>query len=204
VETGDGQGPKGEDRNLTFEQIHRKYEGRIYNLLLRLVGPENERDAEDLTLETFLNAWKAWARFRGDAQVYTWLYQIAYNLWKNWLKQKSRQREREGPSLDEVWESDSGSGGLSREVADWTGIPEDLALSKEFSAKLEEAVNALPPIYKEVFVLAHWEEMPYEEIARMTEQTVPAVKTRLHRAREKVRQRLEPYFRGWFRKEPEL
>lgn len=197
----EGSGAAEDDRNLSFEKVQRKYQDRIYNLLLRLVGPNNERDAEDLTLETFINAWRAWGRFRGDSRVYTWLYQIAYNLWKNWLKQKSRQREREGPSLDDALETDSGS--ITREVADWSAIPEDLLLGSEFAAKLEEAVNALAPMYREVFILAHWEELPYEEIARITGQTVPAVKTRLHRAREKVRQRMEPYYKGWFRRDPE-
>ena len=188
--------PTGEDdRGLSFDQIKEKYQLRIYNLILRMIGPENPDDAEDLTVETFVNAWRAWSKFRRDAQVYTWLYQIACNLCKNWYKQKGRKREREGYSLDDTLDSDSGE--LSREVADWRSAPEKLLLETEFGQKIREAVDALPPEYREVLVLDLWEDLPYEEIATILGLSVPAVKTRLHRARNKVRQRLEPYYRGW-------
>ena len=164
-----------------------------------MIGNENPEDAEELTSETFINAWRAWGKFRRDAQVYTWLYQIACNLCKNWYKQKGRQREREGYSLDDAREGDSGE--LSREVADWRNAPEKLLLETEFGQKIREAVDALPSEYREVLVLDLWEDLPYEEIAAILGLSVPAVKTRLHRARNKVRQRLEPYYRGWLRRE---
>ena len=191
----EGHPTSTDDRGLSFDQIRDKYQLRIYNLILRMIGPENPEDAEDLTVETFTNAWKAWSKFRRDAQVYTWLYQIACNLCKNWYKQRGRQREREGYSLDETRESDSGE--LSREIADWRSAPEKLLLETEFGQKIKEAVEALPPEYREVLILDLWEDLPYEEIATILGLSVPAVKTRLHRARNKVRQRLEPYYRGW-------
>ena len=191
----EGRPTGGDDRGLSFEQIQKKYELRIYNLILRMIGNENVEDAQDLTSETFVNAWRAWSKFRRDAQVYTWLYQIACNLCKNWYKQKGRQREREGYSLDETRDVDSGE--LSREVADWRNAPEKLLLETEFGQKIREAVDALPPEYREVLVLDLWEDLPYEEIATILGLSVPAVKTRLHRARNKVRLRLEPYYRGW-------
>jgi RNA polymerase sigma-70 factor (ECF subfamily) len=181
-----------EDRNLAFEQIHVKYQEKIYNLILRLVGDRD--DAEDLTVETFLNAYRAWGRFRGDAKVSTWLHQIAVNNCKNRFKQKDRQREREPISLDDSIETDSGE--LSREVADWRGAPEQMLLSKEFAEQVRRAVDALPMEYRMVLLLEQ-EDHSYEEIARITNLSVPAVKTRLHRARNRVRQRLEPYYRGW-------
>jgi RNA polymerase sigma-70 factor (ECF subfamily) len=202
--TGVGEPPQGrgsgtggiapdEDRNLSFEQIHRKYQDKIFNLILRLVG--NREDAEDLTVDTFVNAYKHWHNFRGEARVSTWLHQIAVNNCKNRFKQRDRRREREPVSLDDTIETDSGE--LSREVADWSAAPERLLMDQEFAAKLQEAIDALPLEYRTVFVLAHFEDLSYEDIARITELTVPAVKTRLHRARNKVRQRLEPYYRGW-------
>ncbi|WP_343075977.1 sigma-70 family RNA polymerase sigma factor [Armatimonas rosea] len=186
---------EGDDRHLTFEQIQKKYELRLYNLILRMIGNENVEDANDLLVDTFTNAWKAWGGFRRDAQVYTWLYQIARNLCKNWYKQKGRQREREGYSLDDNLESDSGE--LTHEVADWRNAPEKLLLETEFGQKIREAVDALPMEYREVLILDLWEDLPYDEIAAILGLSVPAVKTRLHRARNKVRQRLEPYYRGW-------
>ena len=195
----EGRSLSGDDRGLSFEQIQKKYELRIYNLILRMIGNENVEDAQELVVETFFNAWKSWSKFRRDAQVYTWLYQIACNLCKNWYKQKGRQREREGYSLDDTLDSDSGE--LSREVADWRAAPERLLLETEFGQKIREAVEALPPEYREVLVLDLYEDLPYEEIAKILGLSVPAVKTRLHRARNKVRLRLEPYYRGWLRRE---
>jgi len=182
-----------DDHGLTFEQVHLRYQSRVYNLILRLVNDPDE--AQDLTQETFTNAWRAWGRFRGDARVYTWLYQIAYNNCKNWFKARERRRGRESISLDDGIGTESGE--ISREVADWSAVPEGVLLSAEMSEQIRKAVDALAPEYRDILVLAQWEELPYEEIARITGLTVPAVKTRLHRARLKVRQRLEPYYQGW-------
>jgi len=182
-----------EDRGLSFEQVHRKYQDKVYNLILRLVG--NREDAEDLTAETFVNAFRAWDRFRGEARVSTWLHQIAVNNCKNRFKQKDRRREREPVSLDDTIETESGE--LSREVADWRNAPERLLLDEELKLQIRKAVDALPLEYRTVLVLAQQEDLSYEEIARITNLSVPAVKTRLHRARNRVRQRLEPYYRGW-------
>jgi len=181
------------DRNLDFQQLHLKYQARVYNLILRMVGDPEE--AMDLTQETFANAWRAWGRFRGDSRVFTWLYQIAYNNCKNWYKARQRRRERESLSLDHP--VDGEGGGVSREIPDWDAAPEEMLLDKEMQEQIRKAVDALPSEYRDILVLAQWEDLPYEEIARITGLTVPAVKTRLHRARQKVRQRIEPYYRGW-------
>ena len=182
-----------EDRGLSFEQVHKKYESKIFNLILRMVG--NHDDAEDLTLETFVNAYKAWDRFRGEARVSTWLHQIAVNNCKNRFKQRDRRREHESMSLDETIETDSGE--LGREVADWRDAPERVLMDRELSQQIQKAVDALAPEYKIVLVLCQEQDMSYEEIARVTGLSVPAVKTRLHRARNMMRRRLEPYYRGW-------
>ncbi len=182
-----------EDRGLSFEEIHAKYEAKIYNLILRMVN--DREDAEDLTVETFVNAWRAWGRFRGEARVSTWLHQIAVNNCKNRFKQRDRQREHEPVSLDEAVETESGE--LGREVADWRDAPERALLNKELGAQIQRAVDALAPEYKVVLVLCEMEDLSYEEIARVMGLTVPAVKTRLHRARNMMRRRLEPYIRGW-------
>ena len=185
--------PYDEDRGLTFEAIHRKYNDKIYNQILRIIG--NPDDAEDLTVETFMNAHRAWDRFRGEAKVSTWLYQIAHNCCKNQFKQKDRRREREPVSLDDMISTDGGD--ITREVADWRNAPERLLLDQEFAEQIRKAVEALPEEYRTVLILAQREDMSYEQIAQVTGLSVPAVKTRLHRARNKMRLRLEPYYRNW-------
>jgi len=183
-----------EDRKLSFEQIHKKYEAKIYNVILRMVN--NPDDADDLTLETFVNAWRAWPRFRFESKVSTWLHQIALNNCKNRFKQNDRRKEREVMSLDDKVETDGGDA-ISREVADWRYVPERALLDREFSLQLQKAIDALAPEYREVLILCEMEDMSYEDIAQTLNLTIAAVKTRLHRARQKIKQRLEPYYRGW-------
>jgi RNA polymerase sigma-70 factor (ECF subfamily) len=182
-----------EDRGLSFEQIQEKYHAKIFNLILRLVN--DREDAEDLTVETFVNAWRAWDRFRGEARVSTWLHQIALNNCKNRFKQRDRRREHEPISLDDSIETDSGE--VGREVADWSEVPEKVLLEREFAAQVQRAVDALAPEYKTILVLREMDDKSYEEIAQITGLTIPAVKTRLHRARQMIQRRLEPYYRGW-------
>lgn len=184
-----------EDKNLSFDQVKAKYETRVFNLILRLVGQDHQQDAEDLTVQTFINAWRAWGSFRRDARTSTWLFIIANNLVKNWYKQQGRQREYLSYSLDDPLDGDSGE--LTRDIPDWSEFPEKLLLDAEFGEKLIEAVNSLPPDYRQVLILTLWEELPYEEIARIIGVSVPGVKSRLHRARNRLRQRLEPYYRIW-------
>ncbi len=186
-------GEDDKDRTLSFDQMVEKYKPKIFNLMLRLV--DDWDDAEDLTVETFLNAHRAWDRFRGEARVSTWLHQIALNNCKNYFKKSDRRREFESVSLDEAIETDSGE--ISREVPDWRDVPEHVLMDKEFTAQIERAIAALAPEYRTVLVLCEMEDMSYEEIARHMGLTVPAVKTRLHRARGMMRRRLEPYYRGW-------
>ena len=191
--TATSTGAPDDDRGLSFEQIQKKYEGKIFNLILRMV--DNYEDAQDLTVTTFINAYRNWGRFRGDSRVYTWLYQIAVNNCKNHFKLRDRRRDREPVSLDDAIETDSGE--LSREIADWNAAPEKMILDKEFSAQIRKAVSALKEEYRIVFLLVQIEGMSYEDTAKATDLSVPAVKTRLHRARNMIRQRLEPYYRGW-------
>jgi RNA polymerase sigma-70 factor, ECF subfamily len=184
------------DRDLSFDKIKDKYQEKIYNLILRMVG--NPDDAEDLTIETFLNAWRAWERFRGEARVSTWLHQIAYNNCKNFYKQRDRQRDREAMSLDDNVDTDSssGSGNISREIPDWSAAPERVFLNQELVLLIQKYIADLQPDYRVVLLLSLKDDMSYEEIAQVTGLTVPAVKTRLHRARQKMQQRLAPYYKG--------
>lgn len=182
-----------------FEDVYRKHEIRIYNFILRMVG--NADDAADIMQETFVNAWRAWGTFRGESQVFTWLYQIAYNNVKNWYKVRDRRRGREAFSLDEGNHGDVD--GPMREVADWSAIPERLFLDKELNEVVRDAVNELAPEYRDVFVLSVWENMPYEDVATICGLSVPAVKSRLHRARLKLKLKLDPYIAGFIQNDEE-
>lgn len=178
-----------------FDALYARYGKQIYNTLYQWIGDYEE--AADLTQETFLSAHKAREQFRGDSKVYTWLYRIAHNHFKNRLKQRGRQREMEGPSLDAGlgdgadFEENAGT----REIADWSFSPEQSLEQKELGAQINRAVNALAPEYRVVLILREVDGLAYNEIADATGLTLEAVKTRLNRARAMVRQKVEPYLK---------
>ncbi len=94
-----------------FDALYERYDKPLFNLIFQWIG--NYEDAQDIAVETFASAFKARDSFRGDSQVYTWLYRIAHNHCKNRFKQRDRQREMEGPSLDAASSSEEEGGDAS-------------------------------------------------------------------------------------------
>jgi RNA polymerase sigma-70 factor (ECF subfamily) len=178
-----------------FNSLMARYEKPLYNVVFQWIRDPDE--AMDLTQETFISAYRASANFRGEAKVYTWLYRIALNHCKNRFKQRDRQKEFEGSSLDDGVASDSGDSSLSetRAVADWSMAPEALVEQKELRAQIYRAVDALPIEYRTVLVLREMEGLNYTDIAEVTGLSMEAVKTRLSRARGMIRRRVEPYYK---------
>lgn len=174
-----------------FDALTERYYRPLYNLIYQWLGDYEE--AAELTQDTFVSAFKAREQFRGDARLYTWLYRIAHNHCKNRFKQRTRQREMEGPSLDAGVNVGDGEDAQTREVADWNYSPSRLLEQKELRALIEKTVDGLAPEYKVVLILREVEDLSYNEIAEVTGLTLEAVKTRLNRARAMVRQRVEPY-----------
>lgn len=172
------------------------YGKQIFNTIYQWIGDYEE--AMDLTQETFISAHKARDQFRGELRAYTWLYRIAHNHFKNRLKQRGRQREMEGPSLDAGVIGDAtdfDEAGATREIADWSQAPARLLEQKELQAQINRAVDSLASEYRVVLVLREVDGLTYTEIAEVTGLTLEAVKTRLHRAKAMVRQKVEPYLR---------
>ncbi len=196
---GGPQALAGDDAALLhdFDALYARYEKPLFNLIYQWIGDYDE--ARDLFQETMVSAYKARSQFRGDAQVYTWLYRIAHNHCKNRFKQRDRQREIEGPSLDAGAFADDGGDGTTgeaaRDIADWSLSPERQAEQNELQALITQAVDSLTSEYRVVLVLREMEGLSYNEIAEVTGLTLEAVKTRLNRARGMVRQRVEPYYR---------
>jgi len=155
-----------------------KYSARIINLGYAMMG--NRHDAEDVAQEAFVRAYKGLGKFQKKAKFSSWLYQIALNLCKDHLKAKSRHAR---PTDDE-------------QLANMDGNPKDQApriiIQDELSGKMREAINKLPVLYREAFVLRHLQGLEYEDVAVIT--TVPAdtVRVRAYRAREMLRESLAP------------
>ncbi len=178
-----------------FEAVVQKYHGKVFQLVYRYTGDYEE--ACDLTQDTFVRAFNAWDEFRGDSQVYTWLYRIALNLCHNQQKRLQRRYRMERWSLDQAPDDDFDSRGPI-EVADERPLPLQKLEGDEVRHRLREALMELPENYRIVIVLRDIEGLTYEEIARVTDSTLEAIKSRLFRARQTLRKQLEPYMNGGF------
>ena len=185
--------PEDEDRLLSFEEITAKYERKIFNLILRYISDREE--AEDLTQETFVNAFKSFPTFRGECKIHTWLCQIALNQCKNRFRQRDRRRSVEGPSLD----SSVGAGDdplRPMEIPDWEASPQEVLIRNETHRYVLKAIGQLPDEYRKVIILCDLQQMHYQEIAQATGLSLEAVKTRIHRGRLMLRRKLEAYLKS--------
>ncbi|MDQ3919156.1 MAG: sigma-70 family RNA polymerase sigma factor [Acidobacteriota bacterium] len=172
-----------------FNRLVEERHADIYALLFRLT--EDAEEARDLTQETFLQAFRHLAGFRGEADLRTWLYRIAVNQARNrWRWWKRRRRDRT-VSLDAP-ASEAGDAPLSAGLpCRDAGDPEEQALARERERALLSALRTLSRPYREVIVLRDIECLSYEEVALALEINVGTVKSRLSRGRNELRRRLE-------------
>lgn len=177
---------------LTFDEVVERYHGKVFQLVYRYTGDYEE--ASDLTQDAFVRAYNAWGEFRGESQIYTWLYRIALNLCHNNRKKGDRRRRVEGYSLDTPQHDESESRPF--EVADARPQPSHRIENDELRVRLHEALLQLPDNYRTVIVLRDIEGLSYEEIAAVTDSTLEAIKSRLFRARTLLREILSPYLFG--------
>jgi RNA polymerase sigma-70 factor, ECF subfamily len=173
----------------SFATLINQYDRHIYRLALNITG--NQQDAEDVLQESFLKAYSNLGQFQGDSRFYTWLVRIAVN---EALMKLRKRRGTSWVSLDEPGETDERSL-MPREVEDWTENPERNYAKTELRDILSQAIEKLEPQFRTVFVLRDVEEFSTEETAKMLGLSVPAVKSRLLRARLKLRESLNKYFR---------
>ena len=165
----------------------RRHAGGIYRLALRLV--RDPAEAEDVTQETFLNAFKAIDRFDGRSELRTWLYRIAYNA----AMARLRRKRREVVSIDEPDRTDEGFP-VPEAMFDWSAVADKELERAELRTEMDRAIQELPEKLRAVFVMRELEGLSTEETAATLGATVEAVKTRLHRARLWLRERLTLYF----------
>ena len=171
-----------------FTELVNRYEGNIYRLARHIT--QNPEDAEDVLQETFLKAYEHLRDFQGNSKFYTWLVRIAVNQ----ALMKLRKRKTDASvSLDDPY--DTGEESLVREIAVWEPNPEQTYSQEEIRAILEKAVDSLPPTFRAVFALRDIEELSTEETAAALNLSIPAVKSRLLRARLRLREKLTRYFK---------
>ena len=171
-----------------FTQLVDKYERKIFRLGRHIT--QNEEDAEDILQETFLKAYEHLPEFQGNSKFYTWLVRIAVN--ESLMKLRKRKTGRM-VSLDDT--IDTGEDTMPREIAVWEDNPEKNYSREELRRILEEAIESLPPIFRTVFILRDVDELSTEETAGVLNISVPAVKSRLLRARLQLRDKLTRFFK---------
>ena len=180
------QARKGDDR--AFAELVKRYEAKIFRLAQHIT--QNREDAEDVLQETFLRAYEHLDQFQGNSKFYTWIVRIAVN---QALMKLRRRRTDKSVSLDES--IDTGEDTVTREIAAWDEDPEQRFSREELGEILDSAIQTLAPTYRSVFLLRDVDDLSTEETAEALGLSVPAVKSRLLRARLQLREKLTRYFK---------
>jgi RNA polymerase sigma-70 factor (ECF subfamily) len=168
-----------------YHELVRPYEHSAYMMALSYM--KNEADAEDVAQEAFIKAFRNLPTFRGDAKFSTWLISITLNEARNRLRQQSSVRMQ---SLDEPPDE---NGAVSPALLlDWREIPSEAVEREEVRTLIKRAIETLPEIYRQVFILRDVEELDVNETAQTLSISISNVKVRLHRARMMLQKELAP------------
>jgi RNA polymerase sigma-70 factor (ECF subfamily) len=177
-----------EGANDAFGRLVERYQNRVYRLVRRIVGDD---EAEDALQETFLSAWRALPRFKGDAAFSTWIYRIATNA----ALMRLRKRRPDVVSLDAPLKDAEGEvTSSSLDLRDWSATPDEELINAEARLAMEEAIARLPDDWRAAFLLRDVEGMSNSDAAAVLELSIPAFKARVHRARLFLRDRLHRHF----------
>ncbi|CUQ67585.1 RNA polymerase sigma factor [Candidatus Nitrospira inopinata] len=154
-----------------FGQLIDRHAATIVNLAYRMVG--NQAEAEDLAQESFIAAFQALSTFRSDSKFSTWLYRIASNKCKDWLRSKKPGQGRNDVNVDEE---------LDLHVME-EQTPETLLSQQQVAGELERAIQRLPLLYREAFILKHIEGLSYEEMEQVLGVNKDTLKMRVYKGR---------------------
>jgi len=170
-----------------YDTLVRKYERQLFRIAQHIT--QNKEDAEDVMQDAFLKAFQKLDQFQGNSKFYTWLVRIAVN---ESLMRLRKRRTSKMVSIDEDLETEEGT--VPRDLADWAPDPEQNYNQAELGEILRKTIQGLPQGFRIVFVLRDVEGLSTEETAETLGLSIPAVKSRLLRARLQLRERLSRYF----------
>jgi RNA polymerase sigma-70 factor (ECF subfamily) len=171
-----------------FRELMEQYRDRVFSLILRMIGSRAE--AEDLAQEVFVTVFKSIDLFRGEAKLSTWLYRVAVNHCKNRVKYLARRHDRATGVLDETAERVVAAQGGRPVGAGRIETPERALEGAEMGRLVQVAIAALEEDHRLVVVLRDIEELSYEDICEITGLPEGTVKSRLHRARLALKEKL--------------
>ena len=166
-----------------FRELVTAYQDIVVGTVARMLG--NSSDAEDVAQQVFLRIWRNAKRYRPDAKFTTYLFTITRNLVFNETRRRSRKREVSGDEREDAFHLQNEAAPCER--------PDAKMEQAELQRAVDAAIAALPEAQRTAVVLRRYEEMPYEEIAKVLGLTVPAVKSLLFRARSALRASLAAY-----------
>ena len=172
-----------------YDKLAEIYQKKIYGLSFHLT--RNQMDAQDVTQEVLLTLFRKINMFQGKSAFSSWVYRIAVNA--SYMKLRSKKKEP-NVSIDELMPSFNSAGFQQEKIQDWSENTESLLFTKETRDVINKAVDLLPEKEKVVFLLRDVEGLSSEKAGEILDLTVPAVKSRLHRARLFLRKKLSNYF----------
>jgi len=178
-----------EGDNEAFGELVRKYETRVFNHCLRMLG--DEQDSQDLTQEVFLKVYRGVKNYEHTFAFYTWVYRITVNCCIDHLRRKKRLAPQ--MSLAQGLDDDSSEPAPDMGIADETYAPEKAALGSEMNVVIYAAIAKLSPKLQDIIVLKEIDGLSYEEIGAMLGCSRGTVKSRLFRARERLKDLLANY-----------
>lgn len=176
-------------RRAEFDRLVERYHKQAYNIAYRMTG--NHADAEDLTQEAFVRAFRFFGNYRRDWPFDNWLYKIMSNLFVDDLRRRPKAHLQ---SLDQPLDL-SGSGDVYLEIPDAGANPERLVMSHELDEHIQRALNGLPNDFRMTVVLADIEGLSYEEISVAMKCSLGTVRSRLHRGRKLLRTKIAAFER---------
>src|SRR5713226_10617014 len=173
-----------------FETLVELHRDKVYGLALRMT--RSDADASEITQETFLSAYQHMGEFRGEAAFGSWVHRIAAKHALMRLRHQNvvqaAEEELTGPEFNErgSW--------VEYPSNDWSRRADEKALDAELGTAIQQATDRLPNQYREVFVLKDVEGLSYEQISEITGDSIPAIKSRLHRARLELREAIDRFY----------
>lgn len=176
-----------------FREMVRLHEQRVFNLVFRMLG--NREEAEDLAQEVFVTVFKSIDSFRGDCKLSTWIYRIAVNHCKNRYKYLSRRMYRSSKPLDDVSEREMAGrdGGPTHSLQAQISEPDKLLMGLQLEEAIQKEIAGLDEEQRLLVVLRDVQGLSYQEIATITQLPEGTVKSRLHRARMMLKDRLQTF-----------
>jgi len=172
----------------SFKELVKRYQSRVYSIVFAMLGDKN--DADDICQEIFVKLYRSLYQFKGKSKFFTWLYRLTVNTCIN--AQNGRKRKLQTISLSyPVGETEKPLAEFVEEEGGNSSI--NILKNKELGMKINSAIDSLSDELKEVFVLREIEDLSYKELAKILQCSEGTVKSRLFRARDKLKEKLLPY-----------